>query len=134
MQAIRFNAIINDLNLIDVRTSNGIFTWNNKQTGDRRIAYRLDRFFLSESIMMASGNLKVVVLPAAGSDHWPISLEWENVRVNPRRPFRFEKLWLLHPDFHEKLKEWWESSPPIRDTQMYQFQQKLKLLKGHIKK
>ena len=28
-----FNAIINDLNLIDVITSNGIFTWNNKQIG-----------------------------------------------------------------------------------------------------
>ena len=37
-----FNAIINDLNLIDVRTSNGIFTWNNKQEGDKGIACRLD--------------------------------------------------------------------------------------------
>ena len=27
-----FNDLIEDLNLIDVRTSNGIFTWNNKQT------------------------------------------------------------------------------------------------------
>ena len=34
----QFNVVIDDLNLIDVRTSNGIFTWNNKQTGDRGIA------------------------------------------------------------------------------------------------
>ena len=80
------------------------------------------------------GNLKAVVLPAIGSHHWPICLEWENVGVNPRRPFIFEKFWLLQPDFHEKLKEWWERSPPIIGTRMYQFQQKLKFLKGHIKK
>ena len=76
----------------------------------------------------------MVVMPAAGSDHWPISMEWENVEVNPRRPFRFEKFSLLQPDFQEKIKEWWESSPPIRGTRMYQFQHKLKILKGHIKK
>ena len=86
-----FNAIINDLNLIDVRTSNDIFTWNNKQTGDRGIACRLDRFLLSESIMMAGGDQRAVFMPVTGSDHWPIILEWENVGVNPRRPFRFEK-------------------------------------------
>ena len=84
--------------------------------------------------MMVVGDLKGVVLLAAGLDHWPISLEWENAGVNPRRPFRFEKFWLLQPDFHEKLNEWWESSPLIMGSLMYQFQQKIKLLKRHIKK
>ena len=70
-----FNAVIDDLNLIDVRTSNGIFTWNKKQAGDRGIAYHLDHFLISESIMMAGGELRAVVLPAVGSDHWTISLE-----------------------------------------------------------
>ena len=84
--------------------------------------------------MMVGGDIKVAVLPPACSNHWPISLEWENVRVNPHRPFKFEKLWLLHLDFHEKLKEWWESSPQIKGSGMYQFQYKLKILKGHIKK
>ena len=59
--------------------------------GDRGIDYRLDRFLLSESVMMAGGEPKVVVLAVAGLDHWPISLEWENVGDNSHRPFRFEK-------------------------------------------
>ena len=42
----QFNDLIDDLNLIDVRTSNGIFMWNNKQDGDRGIACRLDRFLI----------------------------------------------------------------------------------------
>ena len=84
--------------------------------------------------MMAGGEVRAMVLPAVGSNHWPISMEWDNVGINPRRPFRFEKIWLLQADFHEKLKEWWEGFPPIRGTRMYQFQQKLKLLKVNIKK
>ena len=47
--------------------------------------------------------------------------------------FHFEKFWLLQADFQEKLKEWWEEMPTIRGTRMYQFQQKLKLLKLKIK-
>ena len=107
-----FNNTISDLDLIDVRNSNGIFTWNNKQSGDRGISCRLDRLLLSESVMMDGGNLRAIVLPVAGSNHWPITLEWDNVRFNPRRPFRFEKFWILQPNFQEKLKNWWENSPP----------------------
>ena len=84
--------------------------------------------------MMADEELRAVLLPTTRSNHWPISLEWENVGITPRRPFRFENSWLFQVDLHEKLKEWWEGFPPIRGTQMYQFQQKLKLLKDSIKK
>ena len=102
--------------------------------GDRGIAYRLDRFLVLESIMLNGGELKALVLPSAGSDHWPIKIEWENVGSNLRRRFHFEFFWLLQPDFQEKLKEWWEEIPTIRGTQMYQFQQNLKILKSNIKK
>ena len=50
--------------------------------GDRGIACRLDHFLVFESIMMVGGELSVVILPSSGSDHWPISLEWESVGVN----------------------------------------------------
>ena len=80
---------------MDVRTNNGTFTWNNKRIGDKGVAFWLDRFLVSESIMMAGGELRVVVLPSVGSDQWPIILEWESVRVNLQRPLSFEKFWLL---------------------------------------
>ena len=63
---MHFNDLIETLDLIDVTTSNGIFTWNNKRDGDRGIACRLDRFLISKSIMMERGELRAVVLPAAG--------------------------------------------------------------------
>ena len=64
-----FNEVIDNLKLIDVRTNNDNFTWNDKRTGDRGIAYRLDHFLVSDSIMMNEGELKASVLPSAGSDH-----------------------------------------------------------------
>ena len=114
--------------------TNNIYTWNNKRGGDKGITCRLDSFLISESIKMAGGKVRAVVLPSTGSNYWPIILEWENAGVNPCRPFRFEKLWLLQAYFPKKLHEWWEESPPIRGTRMYQFQQKIKLLKNNIKK
>ena len=35
------------LNLVDIKPSNGHFTWNNRRVGDRCIAKRLDRFMVS---------------------------------------------------------------------------------------
>ena len=67
---------------MDVRTNNGTFTWNKKRIGDRGIAFWLDRFMVSESIMMNGGELRAVVLPSAGSYHFPIKLEWDIVGVN----------------------------------------------------
>ena len=43
-----FNEFIEELNLVDIGTTNGMFTWQNKRTGDRQIASRLDRFLVSE--------------------------------------------------------------------------------------
>ena len=67
-----FNEVIANLDLVDVRMSNSIYTWNNKRTRDRSIACRLDHFLVLESIMMEGGELIAVVPPLAGSDHWPI--------------------------------------------------------------
>ena len=100
-----FNEVIDNLKLVYLRTNNDTFTWNNKRTGDRGIAYHLDCFLVSKSIMMNGGELKALVLPSAGYDHWLIKPEWENVGSNLCRPFSFKKIWLLQPDFQEKLKE-----------------------------
>jgi len=95
---------INELELVDLETTNNLYTWSNKRTGDRHIASRLDRFLLSEPILMEGGELVALVLPTAGSDHWPISLEWRRPGENMRRPFRFEQFWLTKEDFKPKVK------------------------------
>eukprot|EP00253_Pinus_taeda_P028043 PITA_28043 len=85
--------------LIDTPFNNGLFTWNNKRAGSHQIASRLDRFLISDNAIHLEGDLSASILPLAGSDHWPISLEWSQPGNATRRPFRFETFCMTHPDF-----------------------------------
>jgi len=64
-----FNTFIVESKLIDISTVNGLHTWNNKQGGNRQIASRLDRFLLSESILLQNIDMEANLLPIRGSDH-----------------------------------------------------------------
>lgn len=69
-----FQRLIDNLSLIDTDTSNGTFTWTNPITGSHQIACRLDRFLLSDSLMLEGTTLEASILDIHGSDHWPIQL------------------------------------------------------------
>ena len=43
-----FNELLIDQRLVDIPTTNGVFTWNNRRGGKSQIASRLDRFLLSD--------------------------------------------------------------------------------------
>eukprot|EP00253_Pinus_taeda_P006641 PITA_06641 len=62
--------------LIDIQTSNGLFTSTNKRRGPHHIASRLDRFLISDNAIYMGGELHASILPQGGSDHWPIMLQW----------------------------------------------------------
>jgi hypothetical protein len=50
------------------------------------------------------------------------------------KPFRFEKLWPRHPEFMQKVKEWWGETQEVYGKKMYQFHQRLKHIKMRLKK
>jgi hypothetical protein len=73
------------------------------------------------------------VIDTPGSDHWSILLSISISGTPGRKPFRFEKFWLTHPDFQANIKLWWKEATITTGTPMYKFQQKLKNLKQHLK-
>lgn len=99
-----FVDFIESARLVDILPKNGSYTWNNRRGGENRIASRLDRFLISESILIEGITVDSDILPTGGSDHWPISLEAAFLRTPRNKPFRFEKFWLTHPDFANLLK------------------------------
>eukprot|EP00253_Pinus_taeda_P003988 PITA_03988 len=105
-----FNDLITNLRLVDTPTTNGVFTWNNRQGGRNQIASKLDRFLLSEQVLNKDVFIEARILPGLGSDHWPICLEIDIKKTNIKKPFRFESFWLRNPDFLNKLEEWWNRS------------------------
>jgi hypothetical protein len=129
----KFKTLIDHLKLVDIENSNGTFTWSNRRSGAQHIACRLDRFLVSEELMESGSQLESLIIPRAGSDHWPLVLSM-NIQDTPKfKPFRFEKFWLLHPDFQHLAKEWWEQAEINHGSSMYRFQQRLKNFKMLLK-
>eukprot|EP00253_Pinus_taeda_P034305 PITA_34305 len=108
--------------LVDIHPKSGAYTWNNRRGGERQIAPRLDRFLVSESLMLEGVIGDSDILPCGGSDHWPISLMAIIQGTRRNKPFRFEKFWLDHPKFIQLVKKWWQEPLDIRGTKMYKLQ------------
>ena len=102
--------------------------------GAKQIASGMDRFLVSDTIITLAGLVEDTILPSTGFDHLTIYLIWHNDGTSSRCPFRFEKLWLIHPNFLNTLQNWWFDLQVIGRSKMYIFQQKLKILKAHLKK
>lgn len=73
--SLAFQTFIDKMKLVDIVTNNGIFTWKNKRGGESQVASKLDRFIISEDLMLNDKEMVARVLPFVGSDHYPVQLE-----------------------------------------------------------
>lgn len=67
--SIVFKDFIHRNQLMDLQTSNGMYTWTKKRRGSQHIASRLDRFLLSDNAIHLDGDFHASILPQVGSDH-----------------------------------------------------------------
>lgn len=111
--SIAFQTFIGDMKLVDSEMHNGRFTWNNKRGGEAQVASKLDRFLLLEELMLTNREITARVLPFGGSDHWSIQLEIKGIGSPKNRPFRFENIWLTHPNFISNIGKWWSEDLQI---------------------
>lgn len=103
--SIAFHNFITNMKLVDMETNNEIFTWNNKRGGPTQVASKLDRFLISEELLLMGSSLNALILPFGGSDHWPIQLEASLFGKPRNSPFRFENAWLTHSDFLTNIEK-----------------------------
>jgi len=64
-----FKTLIEQLNMVDMETRNGIFTWSNKRIGHQHVACRLDRFIVTEALLESDQALEANIVPKTGSNH-----------------------------------------------------------------
>ena len=83
--------------------------------------------------MESGSQLEILIIPRDGSDHWPLLLSITTQDTPNLKPFRFEKFWLLHPDFHQLAKDWWAQAEINHGSNMYKLQQRLKNFKVLLK-
>eukprot|EP00253_Pinus_taeda_P014977 PITA_14977 len=82
-----FKEFIQNNSLIDLQFCNGMHTWSNHRTRKHQIAFKLDRFLISDNAVHSGGDIATANLPYSGSDHWPISLQWQRPGNATRQPF-----------------------------------------------
>lgn len=124
-----FNDFIDDTNLRDPCLLNAAFTWSNFR--ETAVCRRLDRFLFSEAWEDSFPQVKQLALARVTSDHCPIQLDTSNLKWGPG-PFRFENMWLEHPDFKKNFKLWW-GEDQIFGWEGYKFSRRLKTLKQKMK-
>jgi endonuclease/exonuclease/phosphatase family metal-dependent hydrolase len=61
--AKEFSKFIDTMEMVDLKTNNGQFIWNNKWMNQYQVATRLDRFLVSELIIMQWLTLDCNILP-----------------------------------------------------------------------
>ncbi|KAF7815394.1 putative ribonuclease H protein At1g65750 family [Senna tora] len=97
-----------DINsLVDLGYTGPNFTW---QRGS--VAVRLDRALANLGWRYMFPEASVMHLPRLKSEHSPILVRLHSVNdlgVERNRPFRFLASWLLHDNFHNVVKDSWQS-------------------------
>lgn len=64
-----FKEFIEDTKLIDMKNVNGFFTWSNKCIGKPQVVPRLDKFLISEYLLMRVVNEETNILSYGRYDH-----------------------------------------------------------------
>src|SRR5699024_1718674 len=54
--SLSYNSITEDMKMVDSEMQNGLFTWNNKRGDNAQVASKLDRFFISEKLMLTNSE------------------------------------------------------------------------------
>ncbi len=67
--ALAFQYFMDTMKLVNIDSSNGLFTWNNRRGGESLVALKLDRFIISEDLMINNKEMETIILPFGGSDH-----------------------------------------------------------------
>ncbi|KAL8128488.1 hypothetical protein V2J09_017643 [Rumex salicifolius] len=100
--SMTFADLVGRLDLIDMGFSGSSYTWNRGPKDAPTVSKRLDRWT----------DACVRHFPTIKSDHNPIylTLSAANLVDRSRRPFRFESMWTLHPQFMPFVESKWQRS------------------------
>lgn len=89
------------------------FTWSNGRHGAAFTKERLDRAFCNNAWARLFNESRVNTLPATSSDHSPLWIEMEQLRLCSHRhqkPFRYEASWTLKEECFKTVEEAWNMS------------------------
>jgi hypothetical protein len=112
--------------LIHMPTVGVQFTWSNRRTDKR-----LDHTICNKDWLDNWNITTCSTLTKTSSDHFPIMLEWSNQVHSFPTSFRFMKMWSMHDDCINIIKETWNNT--LIGCHMTVLTRKLQILKDKLK-
>ncbi|XP_071695007.1 uncharacterized protein [Rutidosis leptorrhynchoides] len=103
LDATNFNDFINGNMLYEIALGGLQYTWRVK-AGNK--LSKLDRFFVTNNVLLSCDYLKGVVLPRGCSDHSPIMLFQDNFDYGPTY-FKIFHSWFERPKFDDMVQQEW---------------------------
>lgn len=122
---------INNNNLFEIKSETGFHTWNNRRKNFTNRVETLDRFFFKGDLTEFHTELKTMVLPWSGSDHFPIHLELMGETKQMGYPFNFERMWFTQEDFLPNIQKWLKEST-IVGSKLFCLVSKMKEIKHEL--
>ena len=105
-RALEFKECLDECNMIDLGFAGPKYTWTNHRPITSLILERIDRCFANSGWRLLYSEAIVTHLPRTFSDHCPVLLELSKSSTNNfNKPFRFQTMWLLHPDFYRVVQQ-----------------------------
>ncbi|CAN1129256.1 hypothetical protein LINPERHAP2_LOCUS5114 [Linum perenne] len=123
-----FNDFIEDFGLIDLPLGGASYTFSNLR--DVASLSRIERALVSVEWEGFFKDCSLRAMARTCSDHYPLVLACTLDKII-RRPWKFELMWLDHPNFKEVLESSW-SYPGFGSDNMFKLASKLKRLKTDL--
>ncbi|KAI9168887.1 hypothetical protein LWI28_003367 [Acer negundo] len=120
-----FRLIIDDCDLVGIRSQGARFTWVRGRSNCTRVERRLDRVLVSDGCISCWLEISCVALPRICSDHCLLLVRLSDFEVSSHRPFRFQSMWLEHPYFIAIVCRIWSSpvvGSPSQSTELHSIQ------------
>ncbi|GJR94349.1 RNA-directed DNA polymerase, eukaryota [Tanacetum coccineum] len=105
-----FNSFIANAGLEEVPLGGSSFTWCHKSATKMS---KLDRFLISENLLITCPNITAITLERYLSDHRPILLRESRFDYGPS-PFRFYHHWLEVDGFNNFVEDMWSVAPDLK--------------------
>ena len=107
-RALEFKECLDECNMIDLGFVGSKYTWTNHRPITSLILERIDRCFANSGWRLLYSEAIVTHLPRTFSDHCLVLMELSKSSSNNfNKSFRFQMMWLLHPDFYRVVQQAW---------------------------
>lgn len=116
-RALKFQECLDACGMIDMGFRGAKYTWSNLRYIIDLIQERLDKSFCNAAWRLLYPEAIVKHLVKVNSNHCPILIELEkSIALNLPRPFRFQPIWLSHPDFSDVVRGAWSNIESLNNA------------------